>query len=160
MNEGIEARLRQLRPGALPETLAHRLERPPPAPVRSTRPVLLAVSLVSAAALIVVAAWHQLQTDASPADRAEVHEVPPPRDVVPTAPAHSAPLAASLASAHTTEVTGVQPISIITDGSNRAWRMIEVNWIEEDTFVFSRHPNVVRTQDQYRTVVPVALTLD
>ena len=161
MKQGIEDHLRRLRPGALPDALARRLDAPPRISVSSAAPRML-LGLAAAAALVALAAlvaWHQTHSPSTPAQARMDPPAAPAASAARSinAPSDSAPV---FAGAHTTEVTDVRPVTVVTDESNRPWRMIEVNWVEEDTYVFADHPAVVRTQDHYRTVVPVALPLD
>jgi hypothetical protein len=38
--------------------------------------------------------------------------------------------------------------------------MMEVNWVDESTMVATGRPVAVRLEDNYRTVVPVAVQFD
>lgn len=146
MNDSFEDRLRALQPGCLPPELAARLDRPPPASVTPARIRSLRLLVTAgAAAALALAARHAL--------------LPPPDGPAPADPAAAAQTPA-FAGQRSTEITGVRPLAVITDESNRPWKLVEVNWVEEDTYVFSARPAVVRTQDRYRTVVPVAVRFD
>jgi len=137
MNDSFEDRLKSLKPGTLPDTLRRRLDLPPPSP-RSRR-VIPAGFAAAAAACLAALLWRE-------------SAVPPPGPVNAGVPA--------FAGQRSSQVTGVQPLSVITDESNRLWKMMEVNWVEEDTLVSAARPSAVRTQDHYRTVVPVAVQFD
>ena len=72
---------------------------------------------------------------------------------------HSA-AAPVFAGQRSSRVTEVRPLSVITDGSNQVWKMMEVNWVEEDTLVSATHPVAAQKQDHYRTLIPVAVHFD
>ncbi len=134
MNDSFEDRLKSLRPGTLPDELRRRLDLPPAAP-RSRRVIRIGFAAAAAACLAAL-----------------LSAVPRPGPVNVRTPA--------FAGQRSTHVTGVQPLSVITDESNRLWKMMEVNWVEEDTLVSAARPSAVRMQDHYRTVVPVAVQFD
>ena len=137
MNDSFEDRLKSLKPGTLPDELRRRLDLPPAVP-RSRRMIRIGFAAAAAACLAALL-WRE---SAAPP--------PGPLNV-------SSPVFAGQRSSH---VTGVQPLSVITDESNRLWKMMEVNWVEEDTLVSAARPSAVRMQDHYRTVVPVAVQFD
>ncbi len=129
MNDDFESRLRALRPGKLPESLAGRLEQPP---VAVSRRVLTGVFLAAGAAAALVMMY--------------VRHMPPVSPVPGNAPV--------LAGSHESRVTGVRPLSLVTDSAHRTWRMLEVSWVEESTVVNADRPAAVRVEDYHRTVVP------
>jgi hypothetical protein len=139
MNDPFEEQLRALRPTAMPAELRERLTGPPQPSARRPDRRILWLTFATAAAACVTAALF----------------LNPPRPPEPTA--GNAP---QLAAERSQRVTSVRPLSVVTDESNRAWRLIEVQWVEEDTLVAANRPSAVQLQDHYRTVVPVAISFD
>jgi hypothetical protein len=137
MNDPFEEQLRALRPAAMPAALRERLAGPPPSARRPDRRILW-ITFATAAACVTAALF--------------IH---PDRPNGPTA----GPIP-QLAAERSQRVTSVRPLSVVTDESNRAWRLVEVEWVEEDTLVAAGRPSAVQLQDHYRTVVPVAISFD
>jgi hypothetical protein len=135
MNDPLEAQLRALKPAALPSVLTVRLNDPPP--VRGVaRTIFRSILWASAAACIAFVFIRH--TPPSPVSR-------------------SIPVMAASSSSRVTEA---RPLSVITDEANRTWKMMEVQWVDESTFVTAKKPVAVQRQDHYRTVVPVAVQFD
>lgn len=135
MNDSLEAQLRALKPGKLPPSLTERLSHPPPLR-RVRRTVFRAAFVLSAAACIAFA-------------------------FIRRTPASAAPLTVPVMAASTSSrVTEARPLSVITDEANRTWKMMEVRWVDESTYVTTKQPVAVQRQDHYRTVVPVAVQFD
>lgn len=141
MNDPFEEQLRALRPAAMPAALRERLAAPPPSARRPDRRILWLTfaTFATAAAACVTAALF----------------INPSRPPGPTA----GPIP-QLAAERSQRVTSVRPLSVVTDESNRTWRLVEVEWVEEDTLVAAGQPSAVQLQDHYRTVVPVAISFD
>lgn len=139
MNDPFEEQLRALRPAAMPAALRERLAEPPPPSARRPDRRILWITFATAAAACMTAALF-------------IH---PDRPTGPTA--GNIP---QLAAERSQRVTSVRPLSVVTDESNRAWRLVEVEWVEEDTLVAAGEPSAVQLQDHYRTVVPVAISFD
>lgn len=136
MNDPFEEQLRALRPGKLPEALRGALDLPP-SPHPGRRVVWVAFATAAAACLAILL-WKA--------------NAPSPSGTLATAPV--------FAGQRSSRVTEVRPLSVITDGSNQVWKMMEVNWVEEDTLVSATHPVAAQKQDHYRTLIPVAVHFD
>lgn len=139
MNDPFEEKLRALRPAAMPDALREQLARPPQPSARRPDRRILWITFATAAAACVTAALF----------------LPPSRP-----PGTTAATAPQFAVESTQRVTAVRPLSVITDESKRPWRLVEVEWVEEDTLVAADQPAAVQLQDHYRTVVPVAIHFD
>jgi len=57
-------------------------------------------------------------------------------------------------------VTGLRSLAVVTDESNQRWKLVEVNWVEEQTLVSASQPLTVQLQNHHRAVVPVAIHFD
>jgi hypothetical protein len=138
MNDPFEEQLRALRPAAMPAALRERLAEPPPSARRPDRRILWITFATAAAACVTAALF--------------LNPSRPPGQSPGTIP--------QLAAERSQRVTSVRPLSVVTDESNRAWRLVEVEWVEQDTLVAADQPSAVQLQDHYRTVVPVAIRFD
>jgi hypothetical protein len=139
MNDPFEEQLRALRPAVMPAGLRDRLADPPQTSAKRQDRRILWITFATAAAACVTAALF-------------LNPSRPPETTVATTP--------QFAAERSQRVTSVRPISVVTDESNRAWRLVEVVWVEEDTLVATDQPTAVQLQDHYRTVVPVAIRFD
>lgn len=136
MND-FESQLRALKPQALPPSLQQRLAGPPGiAPQTMIR--LRWLAWAGAAAALTLAL---IEAFRSPA------------------PILTVPLAVS-ATARESRVTSVVPVSLLTDSTNRRWRLMEVSWVDEDTVVSSRRPIALQLQQDHRAIIPVAIQYD
>lgn len=140
MNDDFEHKLRSLKPGTLPPDFAALLEHPPALPPSRRPRVIVWLSLAAAAAAACVMLL--LSSGNSP--------VPP---VTAAAPRFAGESAAP-------RVTTVRPVSVITDAAQRHWKLLEVDWVEEDTIVFASQPVTVHLQDRHRAIVPVPVYYD
>jgi hypothetical protein len=138
MNDPFEEKLRALRPAAMPAGLQERLARPPEPAARRPDRRILWITFAAAAAACVTAALF-------------LHSSPSP-----ATPGGTPQLVAE----RSQRVTSVRPLSVVTDETKRAWRLVEVQWVEEDTLVAADQPSAVQLQDHYRTVVPVDIHFD
>lgn len=139
MNDSFEERLRGLKPGPLPEPLRQRLSTPPPS--RS----LMSRRIIHAAFGLAVAACLALMLS-------------PPRKEGSLPPAsNNTP---SFAVDREQRVTGLRSLAVVTDESNQRWKLVEVNWVEEQTLVSASQPLTVQLQNHHRAVVPVAIHFD
>jgi hypothetical protein len=135
-SDPLEERLSALRPGKMPDALLRRLEQAPrPETPRGGRVVRVCFASAAAAAACALL-WPRSE------------QVPAPS---------AAPV---LASARSSRLTEVKPLSVITDAAQRPWKFVQVRWVEEDTLVSAANPSAVQLQDHYATIVPVAVTFD
>ena len=144
MNDPFEERLKAMRPGAMPEELKARLVEPKeegqPAPQKTPNKItrfIWPIAITAAAACITLA-------------------LSPKQIAVP----HQSSETPTLASSNTQSVTDVQPLSFMTDESQRAWKFVEVQWVEQTTIVSAARPVAVQLEDRYSTVIPVAIAYD
>ncbi len=138
MNDPLEAQLRRLRPGALPAEVQTRLEVPPFRESTARRGKIVRFVFAAAAAAAVVALLLR-------------HDAPP---VVTPGPS---PV---FADSEIRRVQDVRPLAVVSEGL-RAWELVEVNWVEENTHVSaSNDPLAVQISHPHRTIVPVEILLD
>ncbi len=135
MND-FESQLRALKPQVLPPALQQRLAVPP----ASAPPNLIRfrwLAWAGAAAALILALAHAFRPAAT---------IPPAVTVSATS--------------RESTVTSVIPVSVLTDAANRRWRLVEVNWVEEDTVVSSSRPIALQLQQDHRAIIPVAIQYD
>lgn len=135
MNDSFESSLKALKPGKLPANLVARLADPPKP--RPTARILLASFALAAAACLVAFLRVSNSTESIP------------ESSIP-----------SIASEVSQQVTGAEPMGLMVDESNRPWRFIAVQWVEQTTIVSAAHPMAVQVEDHFSTVVPVAISFD
>ena len=128
MNDPFEERLRALRPSALPGELRERLAQAPAVSTSPGRLLAFLMPFAAAACLALFLAW----------------------------PSPVSAQGSVLVSTLSQEVTGVRPISLITDEANRPWEFVEVSWVEESTLVSSGSPVALQIRDLHRAVASVA----
>jgi hypothetical protein len=135
MTDPLEERLRHLRAAPLPEEMQARLAAPP-ARGANIRGRIISVCFAAAAAAAVMAL---LRSD-------------PPAPVNDDAPV--------LADTSARRVEEVRPLAVITEGQ-RAWELVEVQWVDESTFVSTAGPPLAAQASNFRrTIVPVEIMLD
>lgn len=135
MNDSFETALARLKPGKLPPELKQNLANPPAKPLPFGR-------MCSAAAVLAAAACFVLLFNHSS----------------PTAGSDSKIPTHAQASVH--RVTEVRPLSVFTDAKQRSWKLLEVNWIEEETIISTDRPAIAQVQQSHRMVVPCAIHFD
>lgn len=139
MNDSFEEKLRAMKPGELPESLRQRLSGPRWSRAASHGKVMkFAFGLAAAACLALV-----------------VSRFVPSGTSVP--PGSSVP---SFAADREQRVTGLRSLAVVTDESNQRWKLVEVNWVEEQTLVSTTQPLTLQLQNHHRAVVPVAIHFD
>ena len=143
MNDPFEERLKAMKPGAMPEELKARLVEPKEegqaAPQKRTKiiHVLWPIAITAAAACLALLFSHK-------------------QIAVP----HQSSETPTLASSNIQRVTEVLPLSSMMDESQRAWKFVEVQWVEQTTVVSAAQPVAVQLEDRYSTVIPVAIAYD
>ncbi len=139
MNDPFEEKLRAMRPGELPESLRQRLSGAPLSRAASNGKVMrIAFGLAAAACVTFVISRFS----------------PPSTSLPPGAPVPS------FAADREQRVTGLRSLAVVTDESNQRWKLVEVNWVEEQTLVSTTQALTVQLQNHRRAVVPVAIHFD
>jgi hypothetical protein len=139
MNDSFEEKLRALKPGALPEPLRQRLSAPPVRRSSASRRIVYAAFGLAAAACLALM-LSRLGKEGP---------LPPASSSMP-----------SFAVDREQRVTGLRSLAVVTDESNQRWKLVEVNWVEEQTLVSASEPLTVQLQNHHRAVVPVAIHFD
>lgn len=136
MTDPLEDRLRKLRAAPLPGEMQSRLASPPSRGA-DTRGRIIRVCFAAAAAAAVIALL--LRSD-------------------PSAPVNdNAPVFADTSARR---IEDVRPLAVITEGQ-RAWELVEVQWVDESTFVSTADPPLAaQASNSRRTIVPVEIMLD
>ena len=139
MNDSFEEKLRAMKLGELPESLRQRLsERPLPRDASHRNVMRIAFGLAAAACVTFV-----VSRLASPSSSL------PPGVPVP-----------SFAADREQRITGLRSLAVVTDESNQRWKLVEVNWVDEQTLVSTQQALTVQLQNHRRAVVPVAIHFD
>lgn len=138
MNDPFEEKLRSLKPGVLPGPLLQRLSEPPVRRISITgRAVWATLGLAAAACLALMISRS--------GDRVPV----PGNGRIP-----------SFAADREQRVIGMRSLAVVTDESNQRWKLVEVNWVDEETLVSTGQPFAVQLQNRHSAVVPVAIHFD
>ena len=144
MNDPFEERLKAMKPGALPAELKARLAEPKEewhlAPQKTNNIIIRfawPIAITAAAACLALLLSHK-------------------QIAIP----HQSSETPTLASSNIQRVTEVLPLSSMMDESQRAWKFVEVQWVEQTTVVSAAQPVAVQLEDRYSTVIPVAIAYD
>jgi hypothetical protein len=143
MNDPFEERLKAMKPGTLPAELKARLVEPKeegrPAPQKTNNIIRFVwpIAIAAAAACLALLLSHK-------------------QIAVP----HQSSETPTLASSNIQRVTEVLPLSSMVDESQRTWKFVEVQWVEQTTVVSAAQPVAVQLEDRYSTVIPVAIAYD
>ncbi|MEZ5303247.1 MAG: hypothetical protein R3F11_21790 [Verrucomicrobiales bacterium] len=141
----IERLLREMRPAALPPELRRRLDRPPAAARVAFLRRALAFGAAAAAVICLVA-------------------IPLHQRSLPQGREDAGIEATALAAVASTSqrVSTLRTVGTVEQGPGCMWRLVEVSWVEETVFLSAANPEIgsVQIEEQFKTVVPVAIPFD
>ena len=138
MNDPLEDQLRQLRPGPLSARLSERLAVPPSLEderdASGTRWQWTAGAAAAVVLLAGVAASFWLHGREA--------------------------MAVPLARSSDEQLVDVRTVAVVSDGDRRAWEIVELDFVDQETLVGGTGGLAVQTESSHRQFVPVELHFD